>query len=202
MTGELARRVDGSLGTWRRHAMRDPAYRDVTDRAPEVADRGAAWAARLAALPPLAAGLAPALLALESLAALALAWALYHRLARTRIGPPHGALRDFRFNDQLVWGLVVGATFVLLPTLRALRPVGANLLVFFGALYALRGLGVLRWLAPDRVWAGAALGLALLVPVLGAPLVVGAVAGIALAIGLADGWSDWRRPRPASSAGA
>ncbi|HEU4564291.1 MAG TPA: hypothetical protein VFS05_06575, partial [Gemmatimonadaceae bacterium] len=46
----------------------------------------------------------PALLALETLAALALAWALYHRLSRTRIGPALSPLRDFRFNDQMVWG--------------------------------------------------------------------------------------------------
>lgn len=193
MTAEYARRVEGSLGAWRRHATRDATFRDVAGRAPEVSERAQATAARLAELPPTAARLTPALLALESLAALALAWALYHRLSRTRLGPPLGALRQFRFNDQLVWGLVLGATFVLVPTLRPLRPVGANLLVFFGALYALRGLGVLRWLAPERVAALVALGLALLVPVLGVALVGGAVGGLALALGLADGWSDWRR---------
>ena len=55
----------------------------------------------------------PALLALESLAALALAWATYHRLSRARLGAPLRPLREFRFNDQLVWGLIVGLTIVL-----------------------------------------------------------------------------------------
>ena len=109
------------------------------------------------------------------------------------MGPPLGALAGFRFNDQLVWGLVVGGTFVLLSSLAQLRPVGANLLLFFGALYALRGLGVLRWLATEKVVALGALGLALLVPVLGPVLVGGSLAAVALALGLADGWGDWRR---------
>ena len=66
----------------------------------------------------------PALLALQSLAALALAWATYHRLGRARLGAPLEPLREFRFNDQLVWGLIVGLTIVLLPTLTPLRDLG------------------------------------------------------------------------------
>jgi hypothetical protein len=132
----------------------------------------------------------PALLALESLAALALAWAAYHRLGRTRLGVPLGQLKEFRFNDQLVWGLIVGLTVMFLPTLAAFRTAGSNLLVFFGALYALRGLGVLAWfLAPGAL--GAALAVAagmLLWPIL---LIA------ALGLGLGDTWADWRRrPRP------
>jgi hypothetical protein len=189
---EYARRVESSLSAWRRNAA-GGIWRATTERAPELADRAEAAASQLAALPPTVALVAPALLALETLAALALAWALYHRLGRTRIGPPLGALRAFRFNDQLVWGLVVGTTFVLLPTLATLRPVGANLLLFFGALYALRGLGVLQWLAPQWAATAATLGVVLLVPVLGVTLVGGTLAGLALALGLADGWGDWRR---------
>jgi hypothetical protein len=132
----------------------------------------------------------PALLALESLAALALAWAAYHRLGRTRLGVPLGQLKEFRFNDQLVWGLIVGLTVMFLPTLAAFRTAGSNLLVFFGALYALRGLGVLAWfLAPGAL--GGALAVAagmLLWPIL---LIA------ALGLGLGDTWADWRRrPRP------
>jgi hypothetical protein len=192
MTAEYTRRVDNSLAAWHR-AEGGAAWQDAARRAPELADRAAAAAARLGELPPHAALVAPALVALESLAALALAWALFHRLSRTRIGPPLGALAGFRFNDQLVWGLVVGATFVLLPSLAALRTIGANLLLFFGALYALRGLGVVRWLASEKVAAGGALALALLVFVLGPVLVGGSLAAVAVVLGLADGWGDWRR---------
>ncbi len=134
----------------------------------------------------------PAALALETLAALALAWALFHRLSRARLGPPLARLRDFRFSDQLVWGLIVGITLSLLGTLSDFRLVGLNLLLFFGALYLVRGLGVLLWfLNPGRV-------AAVLLPILAVVLwpFVGATA---LAIGLADTWVDWRnRATPTS----
>jgi hypothetical protein len=145
---------------------------------------------RLLKLPPVTAPLYPSLLALESLAVLALAWALYHRVSRARIGPPLAPLREFRFNDQLVWGLVAGITAVAVPTLSAFRTVGLNLLVFFGALYALRGLGVLTWFfAPGRLMVTMTIALAIFMwPILGV---------FALGIGLGDTWLDWRsRPRP------
>jgi hypothetical protein len=138
----------------------------------------------------------PALLALEALAAFALAWALYHRLSRTRLGAPLAPLRDFRFNDQLVWGFVAGLVLVLLPALEGLRPLGVNLLVFFGALYALRGMGVIAWslsqLTRARRLAGTLTVLGLVVLWWLAPLP-------ALGLGLIDTWIDWRgRTRPIS----
>jgi hypothetical protein len=199
---EYTRRVERSLDRWRRHAA-GPAWR-AGDGARAVRTASAAVEG-LALLPAPAARLAPALLGLESLAALALAWAVYHRLARTRLGPPLARLADFRFNDQLVWGVVVGATLVALPSLAELRPVGINLLVFFGALYALRGLGVLRWWADGWLAglgaAGALLVAALLVPLVGVALPAALLAAAALALGLGDTVAGWRaRPR-ASAAG-
>lgn len=145
----------------------------------------------LGALSRLAMIVFPALLALESLAALALAWALYHRLSRVRIGAPLSPFREFRFNDQLVWGLVAGVAVVLLPTLAALKGAGLNLVVFFGALYALRGLGVLVWmLAPY----GATVP-AFIIGVLVWPL----FAAIALGLGVGDTWRDWRHTVRSSS---
>ena len=91
----------------------------------------------------------PALLALESLAACALAWGLYHRMSRARLGAALAPLRYFRFSDELIWALVAGMTITVLPTLDALRVFGANLVVFFGALYALRGFGVIAWFYPQ-----------------------------------------------------
>ena len=125
----------------------------------------------------------PAMLLLESLAALALAWTLYHRLHRARLGPALGPLREFRFNDQLVWGLIVGLTIALLPTLAAYRGLGANLLLFFSALYALRGIGVLAWFAaPGGPVTSLLLGLLTFIfPVL------------TVALGVGDIWFDWRR---------
>jgi hypothetical protein len=147
----------------------------------------------------------PALLALQSLAALALAWALYHRLSRTRIGPPVAPLREFRFNDQLVWGLIVGLTVLLLPALapsRAaafgmLRSFGVNLVVFFLSLYALRGLGVISWvLSPRTVWILVGLSVLLAqIPTMQTIATSGLLSLITAAglLGLADTWFDWRR---------
>ena len=146
--------------------------------------------AMLGAVSRLALLVFPALLALESLAALALAWALYHRLSRVRLGAPLAPLREFRFNDQLVWGLVVGVAVVLLPTLVAVRGAGLNLLVFFGALYALRGFGVLVWLLAPY---SGGLVAACIFGVLAWPLFTALTVGL----GLGDTWRDWRnRPRP------
>jgi hypothetical protein len=191
MEAEYERRVESSLAAWHRHT-RDAAWRSFADGSPELAARAEEAAARISTLPRTVARVAPALLGLESLAALGLAWGLYHRLSRARLGAPLGSLRTFRFSDQLVWALVAGATMAILPSLVPLRDVGINLLIFFGALYALRGLGILRWLAPDRVAALALLGVLLLVPVLGVVLLCGTLAVVALAVGLGDTWGDWR----------
>jgi hypothetical protein len=135
----------------------------------------------------------PALLLLESLVALALAWALYHRLSRARIGLPLARLRDFRFNDQLVWGVIVGIVFLVVPTLHAWRNVGANLTLFFGTLYAVRGTGVLAWfLRSARPGLVTVLAVALLAGLLAPAFAL----GLGL-IGLGDTWEDWRaKARP------
>ena len=61
-----------------------------------------------------------------------------------------------------------------------------NLLVFFGALYALRGLGVVAWfLAPSAAGTVVAVILALFLW----PL----VPALSFGVGLGDTWFDWRR---------
>ena len=136
--------------------------------------------------------LAPALLALESVLALALGWAAYHRLSRARIGPPLGTVREMRFNDQWIWGLVVGITLLLLPTLVEWRSVGMNFVVFFGLLYVVRGVGVLLWWIPDR-WAWLLpVALVVLIPLLGPIRALVAIAAITFGLGLSDTWRDFR----------
>ena len=82
--------------------------------------------------------------ALESLVALRAGLGAVSPASRGRVSaPPLGPLQGFRFNDQLVWGLIAG----LAHRVRCRRSTcrwraGRNLLVFFGALYALRGFGV------------------------------------------------------------
>jgi hypothetical protein len=99
-------------------------------------------------------------------------------------------LTEFRFNDQLVWGVAVGATLCLLPTFAEGRTAGLNLLAFFGVLYLLRGLGVLAWIAQGRYLI---LGILSLIPPFGVMLGV-----LALALGLGDTWLDLRRRARAS----
>ena len=128
----------------------------------------------------------PALLALETLAALGLAWALYHRVGRARIGAPLVRLREFRFHDQFIWGLIGGLALLVVPGLGPVRGVGTNLLLFFGALYALRGAGVaLFYLAPGRVM--------MIVLVSVSVLFASAAGVIFVGLGLGDTWLDWRR---------
>lgn len=186
---ELERRAAQSLAQWDANA-RTPEWRDLTGRNPDLGEMEEQMREQLNLLPGAGLVALPAMLALESLAALGLAWALFHRLSRTRVGPPLVRLREFRFNDQLVWGLVVGIILLVLPALAELREAGINLIVFFGALYLLRGFGVLTWFLAPR---GLALAL-LFAMVLLVPPLVGAAA---LGFGLGDTWFDWRsRPRP------
>ena len=182
---ELARRTNEELAVWDAK-WRSDAARQALDETPGAEEAVAEARDKYAALPPIAATLAPAMLALASLAALALAWGLYHRMSRVRIGLPLAPLRQFRFNDQLIWGVIVGVTLLVLPTLAGWHGAGANLTLFFGTLYALRGLGVLSFfLAPGWLMT---LILTLLAPMMWPFYAVGA-----LGLGLGDTWLDWRR---------
>lgn len=129
----------------------------------------------------------PALLALQSLAALALAWWAFGRSRGTTRGPALGLLREFRFHDALVWLLIAGLLLLVLPLGEGAVRAGANVLLFMGALYVLRGFAVFLFLAR------------------GAPplpsLVLGALAAVffypivftaALLVGLGDTWLDVR----------
>jgi Predicted membrane protein (DUF2232) len=202
VSAEFGRRNSETMAMIRQvlSAYSEPWQR-IVSRVPRAADAPGDTERQLRVLSAAGAQVFPALLALESLAALALAWATYHRLARTRLGGRLAPFKEFRFNDQLVWGLIVGLTILFLPTLSAFRTAGSNLVVFFGALYALRGLGVLAWfLAPGALVGGLTVGFAMLLwPVLNVIAVLGfmVVLMAALGLGLGDTWADWRRrPRP------
>jgi hypothetical protein len=188
---QFVRHRDAGVAAWRER-LGGAAWQAISERAPAVrrlAERAGEGMATMSPPTPIL----PALIVLETLAALALAWATWHRFARTRLGPPLSALSDFRFHDQLVWGVVVGATLSLLPTLSSWRDVGVNVMVVFGALHALRGLGVLVWWIPER-WAVVPLLLLLVsIPLLGPVLVLATVAVLALGLGLGDTWRDFRR---------
>jgi len=130
----------------------------------------------------------PAITGVASMAALCVVWWLYARLTRSpELGL--GPLKDFRFNDQLVW-LFVGGLLVLVT--RAGEPiarVGANAVVFVGALCALRGATVVVFMSGGVSLIGiVAIAVALhFLPIL-APVALGG----ALVIGLGDIYLDVR----------
>ena len=194
---ELARRNGETMRTLNTFIGQYPKeWNELVEKMPRIGQMPAETERQLSAISVAGQALYPSLLALESIVALALAWSVYHRLSRARLGPPLGLLRDFKFNDQLVWGLIVGLTIVFLPTLASVRILGRNLLVFFGALYAVRGLGVLSWfMAPGALAISATVGFAMLFwPVLNAIAALGFMfLGIAaFGLGLGDTWADWR----------
>lgn len=127
----------------------------------------------------------PALVGIASMAGLGAAWWLYVRLSS---GNDQGLspLRDFRFNDHLVWLFIGGVALLVIRWGGALAGVGANTVVFMGALYALRGAAVIMFLSGGLSLFGyvlVGLGL-LLVP----PLVLMG----ALVVGIGDTWLDVR----------
>lgn len=137
----------------------------------------------------------PALLGLASLAALGLAWWLWNRLSLGEEGDRLGPLREFRFNDQLVWILILGLGVLLLGS-GLLGRLGTNTVVFMGALFALRGVAVVLFLSGGVSFLGIVLflvGLLFLAPL----LVTGA-----FVIGLGDAWLNLRaRKEQLDSAG-
>lgn len=188
---ELGRRLTASEAEWQaREASAE--WKELSQRYPAAAAMVGEGESQLRSIPAATERLFPALLALESLAALGLAWSLYHRASRTRIGPALQPLREFRFNDQLVWGIVLGVTLMVVPTLQEARGLGLNLTAFFAVLYALRGLGVLDWFLAPR---GVARMLFFIAIFLAWPV----VSVFSLGLGLGDTWIDWRgRARPAA----
>ena len=86
---------------------------------------------------------------------------------------------------QMVWALAVGLTLSLLPAFSDGRSAGFNLLLFFGALYVIRGLGVLVWISKGRYVFIIVLSLI--------PQGVLLLGALALALGLGDTWLDIRK---------
>ena len=90
---------------------------------------------------PLMADFFPATVAVQMLAGLALATALYRRFAPAA-EVTWGKFRDFRFSEHLGWIAVVALAIVLLTRAATLKLMAANVLVVASLLYALRGAAV------------------------------------------------------------
>ena len=127
----------------------------------------------------------PAVLALESMAALGVAWWLYQRIG---FGDDQalGSVRYFGFNDHLVWVLIIGLLLVFAQLGESPTRVGANFAVFMTVLYALRGVGVVVFVNEGLTFLG--LLMLLLGVLFAAPILV----GFAALLGIADTWLDLR----------
>lgn len=127
----------------------------------------------------------PALLAVASMAALAVAWWIFVRISGGG-DQAIGSVSDFRFNDHLVWLLIGGLLLVVIRWGDAVTRVGANAVVFMSALYALRGAGVVMFLSGGLSLLGYllfAVGLVVAFPFVLAVIVL---------IGVGDTWLDLR----------
>ncbi|HIF39401.1 MAG TPA: hypothetical protein EYQ69_09535 [Gemmatimonadetes bacterium] len=126
----------------------------------------------------------PALLALSSLASMAVAWWGYVGLSGKGLRNLKG-LNQFKFNDHLVWCLIVGLLVVFWDFSDGWSRIGENLVVFMTALYVMRGMAVV-FVTTGMLFFGKMslfLGLILLGPLL---------LLIAFVIGLSDIWFDYR----------
>lgn len=129
----------------------------------------------------------PALLGLATVSALAVGWYVVARFAGVSDALP--PLRNFRFDDGLVWVLLFSVGLIALPVGGEIADrVGGNAALFLGVLYLLRGAGVLIWLAAVTLGTGWMAWMWGLVAVLLYPL----AAGLALLLGVGDSWFDLR----------
>jgi hypothetical protein len=134
----------------------------------------------------------PGMLALQSLAGLALAWQWHVHLAAQPLGAPLAPFRQFRIGDGWVWGVVAWLGLLIAPVSGVLKVAGTNLGFVLGTLYVLRGAAIV-------------VSFAQAVGVSAVALVIAAVAAAALALpllfllpglctlGITDTWYQYRR---------
>jgi hypothetical protein len=137
----------------------------------------------------------PGVLALALFAGLCLAALLAPRISGRTVAPVPGPLREFRFNDHLVWLVILGLVGVLFAGSTPAAGPSASVLVFGIGLYALRGAAVLATplgRAPRLFVGMLILGSLFLFPF--------ALGGLTL-LGLADTWLDFRRRKPPTPGG-
>ena len=181
--GSVRRAIETELGAYYRvlqSELAGTASREVVDQMTQAGDTVAL--------------LFPGLLALGAIAGLRLAWVWYHRVAERPVGPAPVPFAAFGFSDQMVWGWVAALVLSLFGP-PGWQAAGANLLLVWAGLYAVRGLAVFSAGAarvPGPVIATLAVVAMFLLPFV--------VSGLLL-LGLADTWLDFRRRLATPSTG-
>ena len=170
-------------------------FRQIWTDLPEVMPSGDALnegavadtARQLASALSVSAVLFPAWIALAAMASARLVWSWYQRIARTPILPDVAPFRDFRFNDHLVWLLVLLIALLLAPVPPAVALAAGNTLVVLASIYVLRGAAIAR--TSLRRASPFFIGVLLLIML---PFCWIYLIGLAL-LGIADTWLDFRR---------
>lgn len=140
----------------------------------------------------------PGLLALQTLAALTLAWQWHQRIAARPLGPAIAPFRQFRFADHWVWGIVAVLLVWAIPRLAILKGVALNLGLVLSVLYCLRGAAIVVALATGAglpVWAltvATVIAVVLVIPLL---LVIPGL----WTLGVFDTWLAFRQRRVGQS---
>ena len=128
----------------------------------------------------------PALTALASMSALLLSWWLFTLFSGKSEGVL-GSVKNFRFNDHLIWIFVVGLFLLFTRWSEPLQRVGSNAVVFIGALCAVRGAAVIVFITGGFSVLGYAM------TIFGLVIVPPIVLGGAILIGIADIYLDFRK---------
>ena len=137
----------------------------------------------------------PGMLALQTLAGLALAWQLHLRLASPPLAGGGIALarfKDFWMGDGWVWGIVAWLGVLILPVSGALHVAGTNVGLIAGTLYVLRGAAIVETFAEAFGISAIALVIAgATAAALAVPLVF-VLPGLCT-LGITDTWYQYRR---------
>jgi hypothetical protein len=134
----------------------------------------------------------PGMLALQTLAGLALAWHLAARVASPAAKAPVARFKDFYMGDMWVWGIVAWLGVLILPVSGTLQVAGTNVGLVASTLYVVRGAAIVATFAE-------AFGISALALV----IVSAAAAALALpllfvlpglcTLGITDTWYQYRR---------
>lgn len=138
----------------------------------------------------------PGMLALQTLAGLALASQLHVRVANRAVAapplPPLARFKDFCIGDAWVWGIVAWLSVLILPVSSFLHVAGANVGLIAITLYVLRGAAIVATFAEAFGVSMLALGLmAAAAAALAVPLLF-VLPGLCT-LGITDTWYQYRR---------
>ena len=135
---------------------------------------------------------APGMLALQSLAGLALAWQWHGQLTSQPLGAPLAPFREFRIGDGWVWGVIAWLGLLVAPVSGVLKVAVTNLGFVLGALFVLRGAAIVVTFAQVLGVSAVALVIAAgVAAALAAPLLF-LLPGLCT-LGITDTWYQYRR---------